>query len=45
MGIKLNAEDIDAMIKEAGGDTTGVIEIQSFCERLCPQPPAEKKKN
>ena len=32
------------MIKEAGGDTTGVIEIDSFCDRLCPQPAPDKKK-
>jgi len=44
MGSKLAHEEIDAMIKEAGGDTSGVIDIASFCERLCPQPPPEKKK-
>jgi Ca2+-binding EF-hand superfamily protein len=44
LGTKLSPEEIDAMIKEAGGDTSGVIDIQSFCERLCPQPPPEKKK-
>ena len=44
MGSKMTAEEIDEMIKEAGGDTTGTIDIQSFCERLCPVIPPEKKK-
>jgi Ca2+-binding EF-hand superfamily protein len=44
LGTKLSPEEIDAMIKEAGGETSGVIDIQSFCERLCPQPSPEKKK-
>ena len=44
MGSKMTAEEIDEMIKEAGGDSSGVIDIQSFCERLCPVVPPEKKK-
>ena len=44
LGNGMSAEEIDAMVKEAGADTTGIIEIESFCERLCPVPPPEKKK-
>ncbi len=36
LGNGMQPDEIDAMIKEAGGDATGVIEIDSFCDRLCP---------
>ena len=44
MGSKMTEEEINAMVKEAGGDSTGVIDIVSFCERLCPEKPEPKAK-
>lgn len=36
LGSKLPAEEIDAMLKEAGVTGQGEIDIMAFCERLCP---------
>lgn len=44
MGSKMTEEDINAMVKEAGGETSGVIDIVAFCERLCPEKPEPKAK-
>lgn len=45
LGSKLPAEEIEAMLKEAGPTGQGEIDIMAFCERLCPVPAPEKKKS
>ena len=37
MGGKMSAEDLEEMVKMAGGD--GTINIEEFCQALCPPKP------
>ena len=37
MGGKMSAEDLEEMVKMAGGD--GQINIEEFCQALCPPKP------
>ena len=37
MGTKMTAEDLEEMVKMAGGD--GQVNIEEFCQALCPPKP------
>ena len=44
MGNKMKAEEIEEMMKEADAKGEGILDIEAFCQRLCPPKPDPKAK-